>query len=85
MDCNFVSSTFFRNFAQNINNMALYREQLEPHMYSEKARRHKSYKWAKKQMNKWLRIKNKKINADDAEATERSSGLVGNGKKGIII
>lgn len=46
--------------------MALYREQLEPHMYSEKKRKHKSYKWAKKQMNKWLRIKNKKIEGDDA-------------------
>ena len=40
--------------------MALYREQLEPHMYSAKQRKRKSYKWAKKQMNKWLRIKNKK-------------------------
>lgn len=41
--------------------MALYREQLEPHIYSAKQRRRKSYKWAKKQMNKWLRIKNKNI------------------------
>lgn len=45
--------------------MALYREQLEPHMYSDKARKHKSYKWAKKQMNKFLRIKNKKIQEYD--------------------
>ena len=45
--------------------MALYREQLEPHMYSDKKRKRKSYKWAKKQMNKWLRIKNKKIDGDD--------------------
>lgn len=45
--------------------MALYREQLEPHMYSVKQRKRKSYKWAKKQMNKWLRIKNKKIKGDD--------------------
>ena len=46
--------------------MALYREQLEPCMYSEKRRKRKSYKWAKKQMNKWLRIKNKKIGEDDS-------------------
>ena len=46
--------------------MALFREQPEPHMYSEKQRKHHSYKWWKKQMNKWLRIKNKKINEDDA-------------------
>lgn len=46
--------------------MALYREQLEPYMYSEKRRKRKSYKWAKKQMNKWLRIKNKKIGEDDS-------------------
>ena len=46
--------------------MALYREELEPHMHSAKSLKHKSYKWAKKQMNKWLRIKNKKINEDDA-------------------
>ena len=45
--------------------MALYREQLEPHMYSDKRRKRKSYKWAKKQMNKWLRIKNKSIGEDD--------------------
>lgn len=45
--------------------MALYREELEPHMLSDKARKHKSYKWAKKQMNKWLRIKNKRIEDDD--------------------
>lgn len=45
--------------------MALYREQLEPHMYSDKGRKHKSYKWAKKQINKFLHIKNKKIQEDD--------------------
>lgn len=45
--------------------MALFREQLEPYMYSEKRRKRKSYKWAKKQMNKWLRIKNKKIGDDE--------------------
>lgn len=45
--------------------MALYREQLESYMYSEKRRKRKSYKWTKKQMNKWLRIKNKKINNDE--------------------
>ena len=53
--------------------MALYREQLEPHMYSAKQRRHKSYKWAKKQMNKWLRIKNKHIKDEN--------DVVGYGKK----
>ena len=46
--------------------MALYREQLEPHMYSDKRRKRKSYKWAKKQMNKYLRIKNKNIGEDDS-------------------
>ena len=45
--------------------MALNREQLEPYMYSGKQRLHKSYKWAKRQMNKWLRIKNKHITDDD--------------------
>ena len=53
--------------------MALYREQLEPHMYSAKQRRRKSYKWAKKQMNKWLRIKNKNIKDEN--------DVVGYGKK----
>lgn len=47
--------------------MALNREQLEPYMYSEKRRKRKSYKWAKKQMNKWLRIKNKDIKEDDSD------------------
>lgn len=45
--------------------MALYREEPEPWMRSNKARKHHSYKWAKKQMNKWLRIKNKEIKDDD--------------------
>ena len=61
----FGQSIFFRIFTENINNMALYREQLEPYMYSEKRRKRKSYKWAKKQMNKWLRIKNNKIGDDE--------------------
>ena len=46
--------------------MALFREQPEPYMYSEKRRKHHSYKWWKKQMNKWLRIKNKTIEGEDA-------------------
>lgn len=37
-------------------------------MFSEKRRKRHSYKWAKKQMNKWLRIKNKKIEGNDAPA-----------------
>ena len=44
--------------------MALFREQPEPHMFGHK--RNHSYKWWKKQMNKWLRIKNKKIEGEDA-------------------
>lgn len=48
--------------------MSLYREQPEPYMFSEKRRKRHSYKWAKKQMNKWLRIKNKKIEGKDAPA-----------------
>lgn len=56
--------------------MALYREELEPEMYSGKKRSHKSYKWAKKQMNKWLRIKNKKIDGDD--------DVAGHGKKNFL-
>ena len=35
-------------------------------MYSDKRRKRKSYKWAKKQMNKYLRIKNKNIGEDDS-------------------
>lgn len=42
-------------------------------MYSEKRRKRKSYKWVKKQMNKWLRRQNKKIEGEDA--------LPGHGKK----
>lgn len=53
--------------------MSLYREQPEPYMYSEKRRKRKSYKWVKKQMNKWLRRQNKKIEGEDA--------LPGHGKK----
>ena len=45
--------------------MSLYREEPEPWMRSSKKRKRHSYKWAKKQMNKWLRIKNKKIEEDD--------------------
>lgn len=56
--------------------MALYREQLEPHMYSDKRRKRKSYRWAKKQMNKWLRLKNKKINEDEpADANKKRNWL----------
>jgi hypothetical protein len=60
--------------------MALYREQLEPHMYSDKKRKRKSYKWAKKQMNKWLRIKNKKIDGDDVGGHGKKQWYVGNSK-----
>lgn len=60
-----MSAHFFFISLQEKEVMALYREQLEPYMYSEKRRKRKSYKWAKKQMNKWLRIKNKKINNDE--------------------
>ena len=45
--------------------MALYREQPEPYVRSEKRRKRHSYKWAKRQMNKWLRLKNKRIEEDD--------------------
>ena len=56
--------------------MALYREQLEPHMYSDKRRKRKSYRRAKKQMNKWLRLKNKKINEDEpADANKKRNWL----------
>lgn len=56
--------------------MALYREQLEPHMYSDKRRKRKSYRWAKKQMNKWLRLKNRKINEDEpADANKKRNWL----------
>lgn len=34
-------------------------------MRSEKRRKRHSYKWAKRQMNKWLRLKNKRIEEDD--------------------
>ena len=61
-----MSAQFFFISLQEKEVMALYREQLEPYMYSEKRRKRKSYKWAKKQMNKWLRIKNKKIGEDDS-------------------
>lgn len=57
--------------------MSLYREQLEPHMYSDKKRKRKSYKWAKKQMNKWLRIKNKKIEGEDAPAGHKKKVWLG--------
>lgn len=45
--------------------MALSREQPEPYMYSEKKRKRRSYKWDKKQMNKWLRLKNKRVKGED--------------------
>jgi len=45
--------------------MSLYREQPEKFMYPAKRAKRRSYKWAKKQMNKWLRLKNKKINGED--------------------
>jgi len=48
--------------------MSLYREQLEPYMYSEKRRKRKSYRWAKKQMNKWIRLQNKRIENEDEPA-----------------
>ena len=57
--------------------MALYREQLEPYMYSEKRRKRKSYKWAKKQMNKWLRLKNKKINEDELANVNKKRNFFG--------
>jgi hypothetical protein len=45
-------------------------------MYSDKRRKHKSYRWAKKQMNKWLRLKNKKINEDEpADANKKRNWL----------
>ena len=57
--------------------MALYREQLEPHMSSDKRRKRKSYRWAKKQMNKWLRLKNKKINEDEPADTNKKRNWLG--------
>jgi len=57
--------------------MALYREQLEPHMYSDKHRKHKSYKWAKKQMSKWLRLKNKKVNEDEPADVNKKRNWLG--------
>ena len=56
--------------------MSLYREQPEKSMYSEKRRKRISYKWAKKQMNKWIRLKNKKINEDEpADANKKRNWL----------
>ena len=56
--------------------MSLYREQPEKFMYSEKRRKRISYKWAKKQMNKWIRLKNKKINEDEpADANKKRNWL----------
>lgn len=56
--------------------MSLYREQPEKHMYSEKRRKRLSYKWAKKQMNKWIRLKNKKISEDEpADANKKRNWL----------
>ena len=46
-------------------------------MYSEKRRKRHSYKWAKKQMNKWLRIKNKKIEGEDAPAGHKKKVWLG--------
>ena len=57
--------------------MSLYREQLEPHMYPEKRRKRKSYKWAKKQMNKWLRLKNKKIKEDEPADINKKRNWLG--------
>ena len=57
--------------------MSLYREELEPHMYPEKRRRRKSYKWAKRQMNKWLRLQNKKIEGEDAPAGYKKKRFLG--------
>jgi hypothetical protein len=48
--------------------MSLYKEQPEPYMYSAKRRKRRSYKWEKKQMHKWLRLKNKNIEGEDAPA-----------------
>lgn len=48
--------------------MSLYREQPEPWMRSDKCRKHHSYKWVKKQMNKWRRLQNKGIKDEDEPA-----------------
>ena len=78
-----MSVQFFFIYLQEKEVMALYREQLEPYMYSEKRRKRKSYKWAKKQMNKWLRIKNKKINAAFSETNNNIYVLVENSATGL--
>ena len=57
--------------------MALHREQLEPYMYSYKRRKRKSHKWEKKQMNKWLRLKNKKINEDELAGINKKRNFLG--------
>ena len=55
--------------------MSLYKEQPEPWMRSEKRRKRYSYKWAKKQMNKWRRLKNRKIDEDEpADANRKKIG-----------
>ncbi len=56
--------------------MSLYMEQPEKSMYSEKRRKRRSYKWAKKQMNKWFRLKNMEIKEDEpADANKKRNWL----------
>lgn len=43
--------------------MSLYKEQIE---HPEWVKKSKTHKWMKRQMNKFLRLKNKKIDDDDA-------------------
>jgi hypothetical protein len=58
--------------------MSLYREQPEPYMRSEKSRKRHSYKWAKRQMNKWRRLQNRKIKDED-ESADKSRKKVWHG------
>lgn len=46
-------------------------------MRSEKRRKRDSYKWAKKQMHKWLRLKNRKINEDEPANANRKKRWLG--------
>lgn len=48
--------------------MSLYKEQPEPWMHPAKKRKRTSYKWVKKQMNKWRRLQNKRIKDEDEPA-----------------
>ena len=57
--------------------MALYREEPEKFMYPEKRRKRRSYKWAKKQMNKWIRIKNKSIKEDEPANVNKKRNWLG--------